>query len=109
MRKLNYKEYLPTRVKIDDNGCWIWQHTVNEKGYGLMWIYKPGKHKGVKTRAHRVSYETFKGPIPEGKYICHSCDVPSCINPNHLWIGTALQNSHDMIAKGRSRNQYYNK
>ena len=109
MAKLNLKEYLPTRIKVDDNGCWIWQHDKRGyMGYGIMYIYKPGKPKGVKTYAHRLSYETFKGDIPEGKYVCHSCDVPSCINPDHLWVGTHQENMHDAFSKGRIPNKKYN-
>ena len=108
MRKLNYKEYLPTRVKIDSNGCWIWQYTKSEKGYGVMYIYKPGRPRGVRTKAHRLSYEIFKGPIPAGKYVCHSCDVRSCINPDHLWIGTHQENMNDAYSKSRIPNKKYN-
>ena len=105
MTKLNYKEYIPTRIKIDDNDCWIWQHEKTEKGYGIMYIYMPGHPKrGVRRKAHRISYEAFNGPIPEGLLVCHTCDVPSCVNPEHLFVGTPKDNMQDMMRKGRGRN-----
>ena len=99
--KMSMKEYLPTRIKVDENGCWIWQHTKSEKGYGVIKDFRTHKL----ARAHRVSYEEFVGPIPENKYVCHSCDVPACINPDHLWVGTHKENQHDAISKGRHSTQ----
>ena len=72
-------------------GCWIWTGSKNRDGYGRFYH----------TSAHRASYEIFKGGIPVGISVLHSCDNPSCVNPNHLWLGTQADNMHDCIAKGR--------
>jgi hypothetical protein len=78
--------------------CWEWQGYVDKLGYGRL----------GKKRAHRMSYEKHKGPIPAGLMVCHSCDNRKCINPEHLWIGTQTDNMRDMAAKGRSRyNKHY--
>lgn len=82
-------------LKIAKNGCWLWTKTRNSNGYGQVKIDK--KHWFV----HRASYTIFKGDIPCGLCVCHSCDNPSCVNPDHLWLGTRKQNSEDMVRKGR--------
>lgn len=74
------------------DACWIWKGGQAGDGYGSF----------DQERAHRVAYELFIGPIPEGRDICHSCDVPLCVRPAHLFPGTPKQNSEDMVTKGRS-------
>jgi hypothetical protein len=69
---------LVTNVVRDENGCWLWQRATNEKGYGRVQFQ--GRHRA----AHRVSYTTFVGPIPEGLQLDHLCRVRHCINPAHL-------------------------
>lgn len=81
-----------------DGDCWIWTRTnLSKDGYGRLRL----KKKWV--LAHRHSYATFVEPIPDGAFVCHSCDNRLCVNPGHLWLGDARSNTHDMIAKGRDR------
>lgn len=75
--------------------CIIFQGAKDKDGYG--WQRKNGERK-----AHRAAYVEEYGPIPEGMWILHSCDNPSCVNPKHLFLGTAKDNSDDMRSKGRA-------
>lgn len=83
-------------VKKNDSGCWIWQGAKGRRGYGKFSII--GNPHGV---ASRISYELFKGSIEDNKYVCHTCDIPSCVNPDHLWAGTHVENMMDMVDKDR--------
>lgn len=89
---------LPRVVRLPWSGCWIFTGAVNESGYGIV-----GKgHRGAgNDRAHRVTYQHFIGPIPDGLFVCHHCDVPACCNPDHLFLGTYLDNAVDCWSKGR--------
>lgn len=85
-------------AKIDKTpGCWHWAAGKDGIGYG-----RHARYLG-ETRAHRLSYRLFKGEIPSGLKVLHTCDVRHCVNPNHLWLGTQADNVADMIQKGRSR------
>lgn len=78
--------------------CWLWKGGKDKSGYGSFF----GAVGDTKfERAHRFSYAYFKGPIPKGMHVCHKCDIPGCVNPDHLFLGTAMDNIHDMMAKGR--------
>ena len=77
--------------------CWMWTGWTDNKGYGGL------MHKNKPLKAHRLSWEIHKGPIPEGLYVCHHCDTPPCVNPDHLFVGTAKDNTHDAIKKGRMK------
>lgn len=78
------------------NGCWIWTGNKFNSGYGLI-------NTDSKARsAHRVSYETFNGPIPNGQLVCHKCDNKLCVNPDHLWLGTYVENMQDCKQKFRN-------
>lgn len=81
---------------VAENGCWIWQKFKDKDGYGFIRV------NGVRQRAHRYSYLIFVGDIPDGMVVCHKCDNPSCVNPNHLFVGTKKDNTQDMFAKGRN-------
>lgn len=86
--------------KRDPDECWMWLGGSARGGYGTI---TEGGRYGRRLRASRVSYEIHNGPIPEGMFVCHTCDNPPRVNPSHLWIGTAADNHADMDAKGRRR------
>lgn len=79
--------------KSDD--CWEWTACKNSAGYGQIRI------NGKAELAHRVSWELANGPIPDAMYVLHRCDNPSCVRPDHLFLGTSSDNTQDMISKGR--------
>ena len=78
--------------------CWIWIG-CKSAGYGAFRVNR----KNI--RAHRFSYELYKGKIPSKLLVCHSCDNPICVNPSHLWLGTNLDNQKDCIKKGRRNSE----
>lgn len=81
---------------ITDSGCWEYRGVKDSAGYGVV-----RRSNGKPDKAHRVSYRELVGEITEGGVICHKCDNPPCVNPEHLWLGTMMENTHDMLAKGR--------
>lgn len=86
-----------------EDQCWLWRGPV-QRGYGRV----SGVQFGIGRRsafAHRLAYEIFNGPIPDGFCVCHRCDVPLCVNPRHLWLGTRTDNNIDRMVKGRNGNQ----
>jgi HNH endonuclease len=95
---------LLSSIRINENGCWIWQGSKRKAGkFKGHKVLDYGRVKiGTKTvPAHRASWIAFRGPIPTGKRVCHECDVPPCINPDHLFIGTTAKNNRDCKQKGR--------
>ena len=93
------QRFLDKILKDPKTGCWNWQGSKNQKrgAYGRFRV------DGKCWLAHRFSYFLFKGD-PEGKYVCHHCDNPSCVNPEHLFLGTQRDNMRDMTEKGRADN-----
>lgn len=77
------------------SACWIWRGAVNRQGYGKVHF------AGRQYRSHRLSYETYVGPIPAGALVRHDCDVTSCINPGHLVTGSYADNAQDCVRRGR--------
>ncbi len=99
---------MPTKDRLLENvvvnnvtGCWEWIG-CKRRGYGRTTIgsRKDGTRKTI--AVHRLSYLIFKGKIPEGMEVCHKCDNPACINPDHLFVGTRQDNIDDREHKGRN-------
>ncbi|MET8278228.1 HNH endonuclease signature motif containing protein [Micromonospora sp. NPDC005174] len=86
-----------SKVHPVPSGCWEWTAHCNNRGYGQFTV-----SKGVFYGAHAVSYAITHGPIPAGMSVCHHCDNPPCVRPDHLFLGTQSDNAYDMFAKGRA-------
>ena len=82
-----------------NSGCWLWVGGVNESGYGVIGL---GTREQGTDKAHRVSWRLHRGEIPPGMNVCHRCDVPACINPDHLFLGSLRDNARDCVSKGRN-------
>jgi hypothetical protein len=91
------EEAFEARVKPNPTGCLEWTGAKIKDGYGMI------KVGGVSTLAHRFSYERHVSAIPSDRKVLHTCDNPSCVNPDHLFLGTDQDNVDDMFAKGRGR------
>lgn len=103
MRSIALKDYARLESKIQRvpfSGCWIWTAGTRRGGYGQF------SFSGELISAHRAAYLMFRGPIAEGQLVCHRCDVRSCINPDHLFLGSYQDNNRDAIRKGRGNRTY---
>jgi len=82
-------------VPEPNSGCWIWLGAANKRWHGSL------GYQGKIIGSHRASWLVHRGKIPDGFFVCHRCDVPLCINPDHLFLGQAVDNVRDMLSKGR--------
>jgi len=83
-----------------NTGCWLWAGADDQRrGYGRFGL--GSEHQVV--AAHRFAWEAANGPVPPGLFVCHRCDLPACVNPDHLFVGSHDDNMRDMVAKDRAR------
>ena len=93
---------IKSRVNVNPRtGCWNWTGSFRKDGYGKLLVGSKIDGSRRTVTASRASYETFVGKIPPGMVVCHKCDNPRCVNPDHLFVGTWKDNFDDMVRKGR--------
>jgi len=86
-----------SKVDRRESGCWLWRASLLTNGYGQFGLYK-----GRMWKAHRVAWELTYGPIPRDTLVCHHCDTPACVRPDHLFLGSHQDNRDDCRLKGRT-------
>lgn len=98
-------QHLINNYYINPHGCWIHRNKPKKDGYVLLRRHIRSKKIHDSYLAHRLSYALYKGYVPDGMQVLHTCDVPPCINPDHLFLGTITDNMRDMSNKKRGLNQ----
>lgn len=88
--------YMQSKLTRKTDTCWIWLGATHEKGYGQFWFQKKVRP------AHVIAFLLSGKVLSPGEYVCHTCDNPSCINPDHLFAGSQYDNMQDMKSKDRS-------
>lgn len=82
-----------------NTGCWLWAGPCGGGRSRYRILRLAGTDTNITT--HRLAWQLFRGPIPDGMHVCHRCDTPECVNPDHLFLGTSFDNMRDKVAKGR--------
>ena len=101
---VSFEKFADRVEKIPFHACWEWTGSLTDNGYGRVYSYRRrGRGPEVSVVAHRLSWEFYRGAIPEGSCVLHHCDNKTCVNPDHLFLGTRTDNALDRDKKGRQR------
>lgn len=95
------KRCLLNHRTINKAGCWLWTDLLYSNGYGRLRCADLRLLNPISSRVHILSYWAWIGKLPKGKFVCHTCDVKNCFNPEHIWIGTNRDNQLDAVRKGK--------
>lgn len=93
-------DFMVRTMPVPECGCWLWMGGCDGHGYGGLDV------DGKQQSAHRRAWSLFRGEIPKGMHVLHRCDVPCCVNPDHLFLGTPADNMADKSAKGRTARHF---
>ncbi len=98
-----FKKFWERVNKNGPNGCWEWMGARHTFGHGSVYIGRRSDGRSISVLAHRFSYSIFNKDLCSHRLVCHKCDNPCCVNPDHLFLGTHKDNTQDMLRKGRGR------